>query len=182
MTEFGGQWSQLSHQADDQDWDAIFENSIAQSLAYGPCQRSYDPTSALLNQALAASLSLPSGAYPNYSSTLFEPPGLHSIQPQTAPDTAYGDMIVAVYRAPQSNKYIFRCCVPECSGTTVSRWPDWTRHDKGFHIGKESFLWCPVPGCKRSNAVGNNGFPEIRKDKLREHMRTTHYSELEDWF
>jgi hypothetical protein len=51
------------------------------------------------------------------------------------------------------------------------------RHHNAFHGGPE--IWCPVEGCKRSKAVGKQGFPGVRKDKLKEHALDVHGIKLE---
>jgi hypothetical protein len=99
----------------------------------------------------------------------------------TNPPRIINDMIVSVNRANTSpTGYLFKCCVPDCNDQTFNRWADFERHDNTFHQVRPK-LWCPFPQCKRSETVGNKGYPVARKDKLMEHVRKMHGVEYADF-
>jgi hypothetical protein len=93
-----------------------------------------------------------------------------------SPEGETSDMIASIHRVigkDNSKGYIFKCRAPKCNGVTCSSMGNFKRHDKAVHA-KPSKLWCPVSACGRSETAGNNGFPESRKDKLRDHVLKVH--------
>jgi hypothetical protein len=86
--------------------------------------------------------------------------------------------IGAVY-IDQTNEYVFRCNAAGCAGATFGRVPELKRHYKTFHVG--SVVWCPYPGCERSENVGTRPFSAARCDKLKEHVERVHGMSNADW-
>ncbi|KAH7082246.1 hypothetical protein FB567DRAFT_551225 [Paraphoma chrysanthemicola] len=61
----------------------------------------------------------------------------------------------------------FECCYKKCNGRRCDRYQDLKRHFEATHVSPR--VVCQHPGCEWS-------YPEVRKDKLSEHMKRKHGS------
>jgi hypothetical protein len=69
----------------------------------------------------------------------------------------------------------FRCQDRCCRHKTFRRLAELRRHYESTHAKKLAF-WCGVPSCDRSRGLGQRPFH--RKDKLNNHVRAMHGSEV----
>jgi hypothetical protein len=86
--------------------------------------------------------------------------------------------IGAVLINPKKAGFKFSCDEDVCAGKIFGRASELRRHYYTFHERGEN-IWCPESSCSRSEAVGNDPFPNARMDKLKEHALKQHGLELE---
>jgi hypothetical protein len=90
----------------------------------------------------------------------------------------------AATTSPSVKKTITRkpkltCPYHECSDLLFGRPTELRRHTKAFHTDTTAALWCPAYDCPRNKDYGNDPYPAVRKDKIKEHIRKMHQSDVE---
>lgn len=108
----------------------------------------------------------------------------HPLQPLPCPEsrTTGNDEVNVRLQMPKTQP---QCPFADCNGATFGRQVDLRRHFNTVHT--MTALWCPAHGCARNLDHGNDPFPNARKDKLRDHIRSVHKSREEkrcwpEWF
>jgi hypothetical protein len=97
----------------------------------------------------------------------------------TSPPSTPQEPAIGTVHLDPTRRLVFRCHTAECAGTTFGRLQELRRHYNTFHAG--SVIWCPYPGCERSEGVDRIPFSAARSDKLKEHVLRVHGIALANW-